>query len=157
MFGKLGIIEIEELLRNQLVGRIGCHSGESIYVVPISYAYEGNYVYAHTYEGMKINIMRSNPHVCFEVDSSKDLSEWKSVIAWGEFQELTDVIKRSEGLKILMKRNLPILSSATMQISPNWPFAPEEINEIEGIVFRIQLKEKTGRFESNLISPILTG
>jgi nitroimidazol reductase NimA-like FMN-containing flavoprotein (pyridoxamine 5'-phosphate oxidase superfamily) len=139
------------------VGRIGCHLDQFIYVVPISYAYDGNYVYSHTFEGMKINIMRSNPYVCFEVDTLKDLSEWKSVIAWGEFKELTEEIERREALRLLMERNLPILSSATMHISPNWPFAPEEINLVEGVVFRIQLKEKTGRFESNQASPILTG
>ncbi|HYJ37156.1 MAG TPA: pyridoxamine 5'-phosphate oxidase family protein [Chitinophagaceae bacterium] len=157
MLGILNDVQIEEVLRSQLVGRIGCHSGQNIYVVPISYAYDGNYIYAHTFEGMKINIMRSNPHVCFEVDSLKDLSEWKSVIAWGEFQELTEETERINGLKILMERNLPILSSSTMHISPHWPFPPKEISKIEGIVFRIRLKEKSGRFESNQASPHFAG
>jgi hypothetical protein len=58
MFGILNPVEIEQLLSKQLVGRIGCHADGVTYVVPISYAYDGEYVYARTFEGMKINMMR---------------------------------------------------------------------------------------------------
>ena len=80
--------EIEQLLQQQLVGRIGCHVDGLTYVVPVSYAYEGNYIYCHALEGMKINMMRKNPDVCFEVDNTKNLANWQSVIAWGSFEEL---------------------------------------------------------------------
>ena len=54
MFGRLDPEEIDELLHQQIVGRIGCHSDGVTYIVPISYAYDGKYIYAHTLEGMKI-------------------------------------------------------------------------------------------------------
>jgi len=69
MFGELSQNEIEDLLHQQVIGRIGCHADDTTYVVPISYAYDGQYVYGHTREGMKLNLMRKNRNICFEIDS----------------------------------------------------------------------------------------
>lgn len=42
--------------------------------------------------------------------------------------------------------------SETTHLSPDWPFAPAELNKIQGVTFRIRLEEKTGRFERS--SPV---
>jgi nitroimidazol reductase NimA-like FMN-containing flavoprotein (pyridoxamine 5'-phosphate oxidase superfamily) len=146
MFEKMNPVEIEQLLQQQLVGRIGCHANGLTYVVPVSYAYDGNYIYCHAFEGMKLDMMRKNPEVCFEVDNTKNLANWQSVIAWGSFEELPGGNERSEAIKILRGRELPILSSQTMQLGSQWPFISAD-DKIEGIIFRIYLKEKTGRYE----------
>jgi hypothetical protein len=36
MFGRLNLEEIDELLHQQIIGRIGCHSDGVTYIVPIS-------------------------------------------------------------------------------------------------------------------------
>ena len=149
MLGKLNDNEIEKLLGSQVIGRLGCHADGKIYVLPISYAYDGRYIYCHTEEGMKINIMRSNPDVCFQVDKMHSMANWQSVIEWGSFEELKDEQARNEALKILTGRALPILSSETTHLFPHWPFPSEDLGTIGGIVFRILPTEKTGRFESN--------
>ncbi|MEO8404609.1 MAG: pyridoxamine 5'-phosphate oxidase family protein [Chitinophagaceae bacterium] len=148
MFGKLTTNEVEGLIHEQFIGRVGCHADDTTYVVPISYAYDGEYIYGHTLEGMKINIMRKNPKICFEVDSTTNLSNWQSVIAWGEFEELGAGFERNEALRKLEARKLPMLKSETMKLTPEWPF-PSDVSEIDGIVFRIRLGEKTGRFEKS--------
>jgi uncharacterized protein len=147
MLGILNAAEIEQLLERQIVGRIGCSIGDKIYVVPISYAYDGEYVYCHTREGMKIDFMRSNPKVCFEVDHLNNMANWKSAIAWGTFEELTDPEERMKALRKLHERILPFIASETVQLSPDWPFLPQELNKIPGITFRLRLTAKTGRFE----------
>jgi nitroimidazol reductase NimA-like FMN-containing flavoprotein (pyridoxamine 5'-phosphate oxidase superfamily) len=149
MLGVLNETEIEEVLAQNHVGRIGCHANGRTYVVPLSYAYSDGCVYAHTHEGLKIQMMRKNPSVCFQVDTMTDMSNWKSVIAWGEFEEITDGIERSRALKILMKRKLPLLTSMTTLLSDDWPFHTEEFERIDGIVYKISLVEKSGRFELN--------
>jgi len=157
MLGKLSELQIERFLESQIVGRIGCHANGETYVVPISYAYDGTYIYAHTYEGKKLDMMREEPRICFEVDTLGDLSEWKSVIGWGEFEELKDPDERKHALQILMDRNLPILSSVTMHLSPDWPFHSDDTDYTDGVVFRIKLVDKTGRFETNVASPAFAG
>ena len=149
MLGILNMPEIETLLRKQLIGRIGCRYGDSMYVVPISYAYDGEFVYCHTREGMKIEMMRKNPQLCFEVDQMHNMANWQSVIAWGTFEELTDVTERNKALHLLHERILPMISSETAHLSPDWPFPPAELNKIPGITFRIRLGEKTGRCEKS--------
>jgi nitroimidazol reductase NimA-like FMN-containing flavoprotein (pyridoxamine 5'-phosphate oxidase superfamily) len=157
MIGKLNTTEIDELLKKNFVGRIGCHNGEEVFIVPVSYAYDGKYIYVRSFEGKKIDMMRKNPKVCFEVDETQDMAHWQSVIAWGKYEELTDESERNKALKILIDRQLPILSSATTHLGDFWPFPPQDLNTIKGIVFRILLEEKTGRYEGSGISPAITG
>jgi uncharacterized protein len=149
MFGSLDTEEIEALIYQQFIGRIGCHADDTTYVVPISYAYDGEYIYGHTFEGMKLNLMRKNPKVCFQVDDMHDMANWQSVIAWGKFEELKSSAERDHALKILIERTLPLVHSETMHLSPQWPFPSEDLADITGIVFRIGLKNKSGRFEKS--------
>jgi nitroimidazol reductase NimA-like FMN-containing flavoprotein (pyridoxamine 5'-phosphate oxidase superfamily) len=148
MFGKLDNKEIEQLINRQFIGRIGCHAEDTTYVVPVSYAYDGTYIYGHALEGMKVNIMRKNPKICFEVDDTRNLANWQSVIAWGMYEELPAGPDRENALQKLEARTLPILTSETMRLTPQWPF-PSDVSKIEGIVFRIRLTEKTGRYEKS--------
>lgn len=149
MIDKLNAQEIEDVLKENVIGRIGCHANGQTYIVPISYAYDGRCIYIHTYEGKKIEMMRQNPQICFEVDTFKDLANWKSVIAWGTFEEIKDEDERRSALKILLNRSLPIVSSVTTHLGEDWPFQSEEsIANIDGLVIKFTLHEKTGRFET---------
>ena len=147
MFGKLSPDQVEDFLQKQFIGRLGCHADNITYVVPISYAYDGTYIYGHTFEGMKIEMMRKNPRVCFEIDDTKNLANWQSVVAWGEFEELQVGPERDAAFQKLNARVLPVITSETMRISPQWPFPAEDTSAIKGIAYRIRLTEKTGRFE----------
>src|SRR4029077_17430919 len=98
MFGTLNSEETETLLHSQIIGRIACHIDEKMYIVPISYAYDGEFVYALTKEGMKINIMRQNPSVCLEVEDIPDLGNWKTVLCWGQYEELPNKAERLQAL-----------------------------------------------------------
>ncbi len=149
MFGNLNSVEIKEVLVHQVLGRIGCHSGDLTYIVPISYAYDGEYIYGHTYEGLKLDIMRQNRQVCFEVEQMENMANWKTVIAWGEFEEIKDETERNKGFQKLLDRKTPFITSKTLQLSAAWPFYNIEHLDIEGIVFRIRLTKMTGRFERN--------
>lgn len=152
MMGELPITQIEELLQNEIVGRIGCHNDGTTYIVPVSYAYDGTYVYVHTFEGMKINFMRQNPMVCFQVDHLQNMGNWQSVIAWGQYEELPEGEERAKAIDVLLKRQLPIVSSVTTHLGSAWPFSSDTAKEIKGIVFRIRLDKKTGRYEQTSYS-----
>src|SRR5687768_17480026 len=93
MVGLLSQDEIEALLRRCRIGRIGCCVDEQPYVVPVSYAYDGSAVYSISGPGRKIDAMRAQPRVCFEVeeiDESSGSVNWRSVIADGVYEELTE-------------------------------------------------------------------
>lgn len=151
MIGKLTTEEIEEVLKQNMLGRIGCNDGNRTYVVPVNYVYDGKCIIAHSCEGMKIKMMRKNSDVCFEVDEIKTASSWKSVIAWGEFQELTEERSRYEAMKLFVQRMLHLKITKSDPISHSTKnteqFTLHPANH-RSVIYRIVLTEKTGRFEN---------
>lgn len=148
MLGTLVPIQIDKVLEQGLLGRIGCSANGKTYVVPISYAYDGKFIYCHTHEGLKTQIMRGHPNVCFEVEEMTDMANWKSVILQGKYVELHKPAEIAQAMEILLKRYLPMVSSETTHLGKHWPFHPDDAMEIDGITFKIIIKEKYGRFES---------
>lgn len=148
MQGELTHEQIENVLRSELTGRIGCHAEGRTYVIPISYAYDGDHVYGHSSAGLKMRMMRSNPSVCFEVEEIDDLANWRTVLAWGTFEEL-EGIEEQRARRRLSERFGPFVTSETAQ-PPSGPRSAEEAGDASvrrSIFYRIRLDEKTGRFE----------
>jgi len=148
MLGELSRDEIEHVLQSEVVGRIGCHADGRTYVVPITYAYDGTCVYGHSAAGLKVAMMRSNPAVCFEVEQVDDLANWRSVIAWGDFEELTGD-EAVAGLRHLVDRLRPFMTSATAQPTHGLD-GPAHQGDTAGhvpVLYRIRLTDRTGRFE----------
>jgi nitroimidazol reductase NimA-like FMN-containing flavoprotein (pyridoxamine 5'-phosphate oxidase superfamily) len=69
---------------------LACARDDQPYVVPINFAFDGTYLYGFTTEGQKIEWMRSNPSVCFEIDELSSNDEWKSIVVFGRYEELPD-------------------------------------------------------------------
>lgn len=147
MLGDLNIKQIEHVLHSLIIGRIGCHANNKTYVVPVTYAYDGKYIYGYTQEGLKIDMMRKNPMVCFQVDVIDTMSNWRSVIAWGKFEELLTPEARKEGVKILSNSVMPIMTGQTTFNHAMTDSHQKTIQAMTGVVYRIELTEKTGRYE----------
>ena len=94
--------EIDELLSEQVVGRVGCHVNGLTYVVPLIYAYDGDAVYVASIEGQKVEMMRANPAVSFEVDSCGP-EGWRSAIVQGVYEELSEA-ETPKALELLRER-----------------------------------------------------
>ena len=126
---------IEALLGTAIVGRIACcghgRTGDGRpYLVPLAYGYDGESVYAHSGPGRKLDLMRSEPRVTFEVDEAEASDRWRSVIAEGTFEEIKDPRQRDAALAVIYGANgVPDLGSQT-------------------VVFRIRLTSRSGRFET---------
>ena len=147
--GQLDAEQIDQLLRSELVGRIGCCAAGQTYIVPVFYAYDGIYIYGHSNEGMLIGMLRANPEVCFEVDHVESLVNWQSVIAWGRFEELEGE-QADLAEQLLVQRVKPILAAAIGQPqrqSSESDNLSDNTAEQRAIVYRIALTERTGRSE----------
>lgn len=149
MQGELTHNDIESFLKGQSIGRIACHAGGKSYLFPITYIYEEGNIYCYGHEGMKIRMMRENPQVCFEVDSVENSNEWKSVVAWGIFEEIKNEGLRTKLMETIIVRTMSFFGSKALQreLKENYPYLPDDTRTMKGIVFRLALKEKTGRFE----------
>ncbi|NHA03369.1 pyridoxamine 5'-phosphate oxidase family protein [Mucilaginibacter sp. HC2] len=148
MLGELTTNEIEDLLRQQVTGRIACYADGRIYIVPINYAYNGVYLFGHSTRGKKIDMMRKNPEVCFEVDDIQSIFHWKSVIAWGRFEEITDMDEKQQAMQAIIHRIMPLAENAPDHPSHGITEKESDVgSKVELIVYKIALAEKTGRYE----------
>lgn len=145
MLTKLNDKEIEDVLNKQHIGRLGCHADGRTYIVPLNYIYRNGAIYAHSAPGMKIEMMRKNPMACFEVDEIKDTFRWRSVIAWGKFEEIVDPDKKQQAMQGLIHTLMPLTSLADEH--PSHGISDHDPSEV--IVFKIVLAEKTGRMENH--------
>jgi nitroimidazol reductase NimA-like FMN-containing flavoprotein (pyridoxamine 5'-phosphate oxidase superfamily) len=135
--GKLGNTDALATLREGTLGRLGCIAAGWPYVVPVNYCFDGEDIYIHTLPGKKLDALRSNPRVCLQVDEIKDPYNWRSVIAYGTFEEVSSEETRENILTRLYSR-LPHMT-------------PVESRLVEGskgtVVFRIKVEEVTGMAE----------
>lgn len=105
---ELSEAECRHVLRRANVGRLACAHDNQPYVVPINYASDGAYIYGFSTVGQKIEWMRSNPSVCFEIDEIVSDNQWVSIVVFGRYEELPDTPKfenaRAQTYRFLQKR-----------------------------------------------------
>ena len=147
MLGQLNEQQMNNLLASQVVGRLACTDSEQPYLVPVTYAFDGNYIYGQTNEGLKLGLLRNNPNVCFEVDTMTNMANWQSVIVRGTFEELKE--KDAENARTILKnRVFPMMTSATIDGEQHEVETElDDSHRIKRVMYRIVINEKTGRFE----------
>lgn len=111
---KEALIEIVD--RSQVI-HVGMHDGDDIYVIPMNYGYtwEGGELtfYLHgALQGKKMDLLRKNPRIGFEIDCDHELVEGKlpcqfvfkfaSVAGYGEAEILEDPQEKIAALEHLM-------------------------------------------------------
>lgn len=113
-----GHVEIEDLLANAKVGRLGTCLDNIPYITPVNFVYDKNKIYFHSaLEGRKITNIISNPKVCFEIDETiaiiprqppcASTTEYKSVIISGNARFVTDIEEKTYALNKLIEKYAP--------------------------------------------------
>jgi nitroimidazol reductase NimA-like FMN-containing flavoprotein (pyridoxamine 5'-phosphate oxidase superfamily) len=137
---------IEAILHRAGVGRLGMAVNNVPYVVPLNYVYHKGAIYFHCAdEGRKIEMLKANPQVCFEVDehygtvrSNKPASHgthYASVIAFGQTRIVNDLQKKFEALQALLDK-----------YAPDRHYRPLRLNEAQGVtVVEISIEALTGK------------
>jgi nitroimidazol reductase NimA-like FMN-containing flavoprotein (pyridoxamine 5'-phosphate oxidase superfamily) len=85
--------------------------GDSPYVIPVGFAYADGKIFFHTCcKGLKMEGIRKNPSVCFEVDEAlSDATMSKSVIIFGRAEIIEDQEKMVPYLqKLIDKYRVPL-------------------------------------------------
>jgi nitroimidazol reductase NimA-like FMN-containing flavoprotein (pyridoxamine 5'-phosphate oxidase superfamily) len=145
MMGELTTAEIDQVLRAEVLGRIGCIVDGWPYVVPINYVYENRTVYGNSFEGMKLRAMRNDPRVCFEVEQIRGMANWRTVVIRGRFEELIHD-ERERAIDIIAMRIARMETSASTRL-----IQQDDVFRREGfhrpVLFGIRIQEVYGRFE----------
>ena len=134
MITKLSRDDSYALLRSGRIGRLGCIAEGQPYVVPVNYVLDGDSVFSHSLPGRKIEAMRANPLICLQVDDIEDQRNWRSVIAYGAYEEITSPTERARVLNRLLSCGwTPVDSSIA-----------EDAAAPTLIVFRLRIDRVTG-------------
>jgi uncharacterized protein len=139
MIADLTPLEIDAVLAGQTLARIACQQDGRPYIVPVNYIFADGAVLVHSLEGAKITMMRDNPQVCVQVDEIETMTSWRSVLAWGRFEELRGKEARA-ALRALVTRLLP----PELADGAGDPFAPPGMED-RVVLFRVMLDERHGR------------
>jgi len=136
------------LLARALVGRISTINENGYpYTVAIHFVYENNKIYFHGLSrGQKIDNIKRNSKVCFEVDEMKSLmldnldtackadTEYESVVILGSATILSDLEKRKS-----------ILQAIVQKYAPELPDMPYTMMNGTAVV-EIAIEEMTGKY-----------
>ncbi len=79
-----------QLLKNNYLGRLGFIWLQLPYILPITYFYseKDRSIISYSEEGHKIQSMRKNPMVSFEVEEIESVNNWSSALVHGTYEEL---------------------------------------------------------------------
>ena len=147
MIKELDKEESIQVLENNYLGYLAYISKGRPYIVPITYYYDKENITTISYSGVghKIEAMRINEEVSMIVDEVESLSNWKSVLVQGRFEELTGTDARyllhefSEGVKNIIRRkekkHPQFISEFSSKIS----------SEDLPVVYRVKIEEITGK------------
>jgi uncharacterized protein len=111
-----GIVEIEEIIRKADVCRLAFANENIPYMVTMNFGYTNDpeqLLYFHcAREGKKLDMMRRNNYVCFEMDTDHQIIKGKracdwgmrftSIIGYGNIIEVTEKDERISGLNCIM-------------------------------------------------------
>ena len=113
------ITEILQVVEKAKVLHLALFDADYPYIIPLHYGYEytdGNLIfYMHSAkEGHKLDLIRSNPNVCIELESDVELisggdiackygASFASVIGRGRAELVSDSQEKIRGLSLLMK------------------------------------------------------
>lgn len=128
--------EMRALLSACKVGRLGCIDNGEPYIVPINYLFEDESIYSHSMPGRKIEALRAQPRACLQVDEIENDFHWRSVIAYGEFEEIRVPSERQSALSKLLA-HFPLLTPVESVMA-------RDAGPPESIVFRIKVDRITG-------------
>lgn len=140
--------EIEDILSTAMVGRLGTCANGIPYITPVNFTYDSEVsrIFLHcANEGRKLENIRVNQNVCFEVEEVTNVLvkqpacassvAYRSVILFGRIKILTDLHAKNEALQKLAGKYAPQ--------NPKVPFTEAMLNKTN--VLEIEIKEMTAK------------
>lgn len=107
--------ELEQIMERAVVCRIAYVRDGAPHIVPVNFAYEANCLYFHSaVEGHKIDSLRKDNRVCFEMETDVELlaanapckwtTKYRSVIGHGRVSFIEETEAKRKALDIVTRR-----------------------------------------------------
>jgi len=137
--------EIDTILSKAAVCRLGLIDHDIPYIVPLNFGFRNNCLYFHSAPlGKKIELLKKNAIVCFEVDIDHEVidkgiacnwtSKYASVIGYGKASFITDPAQKKDALNCIIDH-----------YSPGSSYIFPEKNLKETTVIKIEINKITAK------------
>ncbi len=136
---------IESIIKRATVCRIALSENNVPYIVPLSFGYKDNCLYFHSApEGRKIDIIKQNNNVCFELDidcelvkKPEDPCSWNmkyhSVIGFGKAFFVGELEEKREALNIIVGH----------YSDDSYEYPVNEVNKVA--IIKVEIESMTGK------------
>ena len=137
---------IESIMKKATVCRIALSDDNIPYVIPVIFGYRDNALYFHSApEGKKIDILKRNNNVCFEMDTGVEIKKepktpcsgtviYNSVVGFGKAIFIEDPRKKREALDTIVQHYIP---------GKSFEYSEDLYNKM--IVIKIEISSVTGK------------
>ena len=135
--------EIESIIERATVCRVAFSENDVPYIVPLNFGYKDDCLYFHSApEGKKIEIIRQNNQVCFEVDIDQEVvksetpcnwqMKYRSVIGFGKAFFVDHPEEKRRALSIIVEHYSGDLSEYSEDAINNVAIVKVEIESMTG-------------------------
>jgi len=143
------------MLSSEAVMRLAVNSDGQPYIVPVNFGYRDNALYFHSAkEGMKIEALKQNPRVCFEVERGSEVlqaqtacgfgTRYRSIIGYGVARILESAEEKKYALSVMMEKYATGNSASGMPAhAGTWDFDREKLDRT--LCVRIDIESMTGK------------
>ncbi len=136
---------IRKILEEAKFCRIALADGNEPYIIPMNFGYKNNTLYLHSaIEGRKIDILKENNNVCFQMDIQTEMAKsespcnwgmkYLSVVGFGKAHIIDKAVEKREGLDIIMHK---------YSSEKSFSYTDEAISKVT--VIRVEIDELTGK------------
>jgi nitroimidazol reductase NimA-like FMN-containing flavoprotein (pyridoxamine 5'-phosphate oxidase superfamily) len=136
--------EIERIISKAIVCRVAVSGDNEPYIIPMCFGFKDGILFFHSaQEGKKIEILKKNNKVCFEMDVDTELVEgekgcdwgikYSSVIGFGKAAFVENIEEKRNGLHILLKH----------YSDKKYEFSEESLKQVA--IIKIQVESLTGK------------
>ena len=140
---------LEEILKQAQICRLAMIDNGLPYILPFNFGFHENCIFIHSAPvGKKIDLLKENPLVCFEIEQKAEIitdeiaCKWstlyRSVVGYGNVEIVTDFEEKIQGLEIIMKQH----GGAGKQ-----DFDPKEVEFI--VILKLSISTITGKQSGN--------
>lgn len=120
------------------MGRMAFSFRDRVDIEPLHYVFRDGWLYGRTSPGSKLQTLRHNPWVAFEVDEIDGVFDWRSVVVHGALYFLAPDAMTAE--RSTWDRGIALLR----RVIPD-TLRPSDPVAFRTVVFRIRAAEMTGR------------
>lgn len=136
---------VKSILKDALVCRIALCDDKCPYIIPMNFGFKDGYLYLHSGPlGKKMEIIKKNNQVCFEVDIETQLvtaehpCDWGmnylSVVGFGKALIVDDIKEKKKALNIIMDK---------YSNEPSFEYSETAIENV--VIIKVKITELTGK------------